>query len=273
MNDDQRDIIYSTADICDMYGFSASGLRFLEDKGIIAPRRESKNRYRIFTLRDCSRIFNSRILRQYQFSMDAVTEMMGPSSLDTYLSRFEAQRAALEDELAYKQKLLASMNQRLALLKHLKEPRPYRMVTTAPMLRLNLLSKKGKASVANAEQFQKWFGALPFTAASLQISRETLREESPEKSFGFIIEEEQAAANGLLTDPNTTLLPAMNCLYTYLDFDDDLHDFGAALAPVMQRLDAMHLRLNGDPFTRMLGCLNPGRGMRRLDEAWFPVEN
>ncbi len=263
---------YTTAEICEMYGLSASGLRFLEDQGLITPQRNTYNRYRIFTLTECMRLFSSRILRQYGFSMPQSISATLHTTIPEHLSQLDEHEAALEAEIRHKQQLLASLRKRRALIERIQDERPCCLVRSPDMLRLTLVSKTNSSACANAEDFQHWYAQLPFTAASLLIDQSTLEADEIVHDLGFIIEMDAAAQYGIAPSAHTASLPAACCLYTCLDFAEDLHDLPASLAPTMQTISQMNLEIAGDPFTRMLGGIDLGSGMRRMDEAWFPVK-
>lgn len=263
--------LYTTSEVCDMYGLSASGLRFFEEKGLITPERDSGNRYRVFTLTECSRLFFCRILRQYGFNINQCVQLLLSGTPEDYTQNILERKIELEAEIAEKQALLASLNRAEAIFRQLKRRTPYHIVTSPTMLRVSWKDSDSPRSISDI--FQKWYNALPFSAASLLIDQNSLadKQHDPLVTLGFIIESIEASKYGLHPDGHTTLLPARRCLYTILHCNDTLDNIAESLQPALNTIADMGFSLDGHPFTRMLCSADLGHGMERFDEAWFPI--
>lgn len=256
--------LYTTSEICDMYSLSASGLRFFEEKGLISPERDRSSRYRVFTLTECSRLFLCRILRQFGFSTDESVQLVLHGTQSDYSQSLQERSQALEEEIRYKQALLDELKRSQEMLSRIAKKPPVHILQCPTMLRL---------TCSKNEYFQQWYAALPFSAASLEINRDSLLDPGAELSYtlGFIIESARAADFGLSPNEDTTILPARRCLYTILSYSDTLDNIEDVLSPVLESISAMGFVLAGNPFTRMLGALDMGSGSMRFDEAWFPI--
>jgi len=265
----QIDRLYTTSEVCDMYGLSASGLRFFEEKGLIKPERASGNRYRVFTLTECSRLFLCQILRQYGFKLPDSIHLLLQGTPEEIHRRMQERRAELQAEICEKQALLASLDHSIDVVSQLNKNPPFHIVTSPTMLR-HCLDSSSAASGSN-DGFRRWYAALPFTSASLYIRQESLLDEQPDISLGFIIESDKASHYGLHPDAHTTLLPARRCLYTIIHCNDTLDDISENLRPALDAISSMGFVVDGDPFSRMLGSADLGRGMLRFDEVWFPI--
>lgn len=260
----QSERLYTTSEICDMYALSASGLRFFEEKGLISPERDHSNRYRVFTLTECSRLFFCRILRQFGFNTDDSVQLVLRGTPAEYERCLQERKQALQAEIKYKQELLLELERSQQMLARLPKKPPIHILQCPTMLRLTCNKN---------EYFQQWYAALPFSAASLEIDQESLLspQSDPSYTLGFIIESARAAQYGLNPNEDTSILPARRCLYTILSYNDTLDNIADVLLPVLDAIHAKGFVLDGNPFTRMLGALDIGNGSMRFDEAWFPV--
>lgn len=260
----QSERLYTTSEICDMYALSASGLRFFEEKGLISPERDRSSRYRVYTLTECSRLFFCRILRQFGFSTDECVQLVLRGTPSDYNRCLQERRQALQAEIKYKQDLLDELTRSQEMLSRLAKKPPMHILQCPTMLRLTCNKN---------EYFQQWYAALPFSAASLEIERNSLLNPHEELSYtlGFIIESARAAQYGLRPNEDTAILPARRCLYTILSYSDTLDNIDDVLSPVLDVIRTKGFILDGNPFTRMLGALDVGSGSMRFDEAWFPI--
>lgn len=272
-----REIIrsYTTSDICSMYGLSVSGLRYFEEKGLIHPQREQGNRYRVFSLTDCSRLFFCRMLRQYGFSMDQSVQLVLSATPEEYQDKLTRQERLIEAEIARKQLLLGALRRTRDLIHQSAHALPVELTFSPSFLRLRLRSSgRHGGACENTEDFQKWYAALPFTAASLRFDRSAMNEPGGEYTYdmGFIITVQEAAGHGIVPNENTSLLPSRPCLYTILHGRDDLNNIHTNIPAILREISDRQLALCGDPVTRMICSLDTGKGMERFDEAWFPIE-
>jgi DNA-binding transcriptional MerR regulator len=76
MQDDpsDRDTLYSAAELAEEFSLTAQGLRFYEEKGLIAPMRVGKTR--VYSYRERGRLLLIQKLRRLGFSIDAIREYL-----------------------------------------------------------------------------------------------------------------------------------------------------------------------------------------------------
>jgi len=150
-------------------------------------------------------------------------------------------------------------------------------VRTSPaMLRLAMRKRSGDCAGGapeNSRDFQEWLNHLPFTAASMCVTRSSLESGGDlDFNLGFIATPETVERLGIRRGNACAFLPQRRCLYAVLEGSDtDFHN-PARFLPALEEIAGRGLSLSGDPYTRMLGVFDAGRGMLRYDEAWFPVD-
>ena len=268
---------YSTADIRSLYGLTLNGLKFYEDKCLIAPEREAANGYRVFSMTECSRLFRLRILRQYGFSIDQCIDLVTGATAAELQARLSQRRAALQQEIHFKRALCKSIKRALALIRRAGGAPPLEKRMSPALLRLSLATKdraRGSAC-ANPEDFQRWYEALPFTSASIMLEREAFLAGDPacfKLNLGFVAEASLPAARRLPASVHLQPLSPRPCLYTIVRVPDSLQGVWAPFDGLRRRLQEKGLRLADNPFTRMIGTFDAGAGVSRYDEAWLPLE-
>lgn len=267
---------FTTADIKGMYGLTLNGLKFYEDKGLIAPEREPVNGYRVFSMTECSRLFRLRILRQYGFSIDQCLDLVTGATAAELEARLSQRRAALQEEIRLKRALCKSIRRAQALIRRAGGAPILEMGESPALLRLALLTQNRGRSCANSEDFQRWYQALPFTSASMMLEREAFLTGDPARfklNLGFVAEADFPADCHTPSGAYLQQLSPRPCLYTIVRVPDSLKGVWAPFEVARRHLQEKGLRLADNPFTRMIGTFDAGDGISRYDEAWFPIEN
>lgn len=272
-----RQSIYSTSDMMSMYGLTNNGLFFYEKKGVIAPERTPENQYRVFTMRECSRLFMARIYGKCGLSVDESAVAVDYISAGDLAELFRRRRDALAAEARYQLAVARELKKNELLLQRILSGETLFSVLTSPaMLRLPIRRRKEArfgGAPENSRDFQEWLNYLPFASASICVSQSSLVSCSEvEFNLGFIAPLETLEHLGIRPGSACTLLPPRRCLYAVLEGSDTDFNEPDRFAPALNELKKRNLTLSGDPYTRMIGVFDAGRGMLRYDEAWFPVD-
>ncbi|HTP83856.1 MAG TPA: MerR family DNA-binding transcriptional regulator [Alphaproteobacteria bacterium] len=130
MNDSattERDRLWSAAELAREFALTAQGIRFYEEKGLIAPARVGKTR--VFGYRERARLILIQKLRRLGFSLDAIREYLslykadasgatqyqvGLKRIAERIAELEAKRRDIDEALAGLKTLEADAKERLA---------------------------------------------------------------------------------------------------------------------------------------------------------------
>jgi len=130
MNDSattERDRLWSAAELAREFALTAQGIRFYEEKGLIAPARVGKTR--VFGYRERARLILIQKLRRLGFSLDAIREYLslykadasgvtqyqvGLKRIAERIAELEAKRRDIDEALAGLRTLEADAKERLA---------------------------------------------------------------------------------------------------------------------------------------------------------------
>ena len=269
--------LYSTVDIKKLYGLSTKGLFYYEDKGIISPRRENENRYRVFSSEECARLYQARLYRSMHFSMEESVQMIRHVTYDEMMTSMQHKQEMLTREAQELLLLSAQIEKTTELLSSLNDGHKlWEYKFCSEMMRVFIQrhdAPDGRTTCENMDEYQTWCAGTPFTAASIMISRESLKKDRDYAySLGFIAETEAAARLNLRQSENTLILPPRLCLHTIISGENTDYFTATRFLSTAKQIEEEGWKIAGDPFTRMIGTFDLGQGMLRYDEAWFPVE-
>jgi len=112
----ERDRLWSAAELAEEFALTAQGIRFYEEKGLIAPARVGKTR--VFGYRERARLILIQKLRRLGFSLDAIREYLSLYKADASgaerIAELEAKRRDIDEALAGLKTLEADAKERLA---------------------------------------------------------------------------------------------------------------------------------------------------------------
>lgn len=105
---------FRIAEAAHLSGFSQQGLRFLEDKNVVAPARTGNGGYRTYDLWQTGNILYGKMLRTYGFSLEDAASLAKSATLDSVVAQLIEQQSALARDIAHKKAVLAVLSKRAA---------------------------------------------------------------------------------------------------------------------------------------------------------------
>ncbi|MFE6076686.1 MerR family transcriptional regulator [Paenibacillus sp. NPDC057886] len=106
---------YKISEISKLYGISVDSLRYYEDLGVLEPQRE-KNNYRIYSLKDISKLNIIRDLRLLDFSMQKIKDYLDNHSLDKTLEILYEEQRLIQDRIHKLQQRGNMINERVNVI-------------------------------------------------------------------------------------------------------------------------------------------------------------
>lgn len=104
---------FKISEISRMTGFSASGIRFFEDAGVITPERGKNEKYREFALEDLQRLLICRKFRDCGFTLEESVELMRNSTPQDLKNHIRRQTECLRTQMIETQALLEHFNEKI----------------------------------------------------------------------------------------------------------------------------------------------------------------
>ncbi|MFC9708964.1 MerR family transcriptional regulator [Paenibacillus sp. NPDC056933] len=106
---------YKISEISKLYGISVDSLRYYEELGVLEPQRE-KNNYRIYSLKDISKLNIIRDLRLLDFSMQQIKDYLDNHSLDKTLEILYEEQRLIQERINKLQQRGKMINERVNVI-------------------------------------------------------------------------------------------------------------------------------------------------------------
>lgn len=272
MTDSAEDIRYKTSDILSLYGLSNKGLFYYEEKGLISPQRSCGGNYRVFTLRETSRLHECRLLRSYGFSVEDSVSLVANASPDELLASFEQRLHGILRDMIWSQMIMDQLQRDMESIKRIQcGDIPWEIVERPGMIRISLRDMRSSYDQQSEACYQEWQKYLPIANASLLFSEyESAHDEIP-VNLGFIMDASVTKQLNIEIPDNAELLEPVKCLHTFVAGPNHLLNQKQRLSGLLDYVNAHHLQINGSIVTRMIASCNIGNGMQRFDHAWCPI--
>lgn len=197
-------LLYSIGEVSRITALSLKALRLYQEKGLLQPTRiDDETGYRYYSQRDVERAQAIRALRDLQFSMEEIRDVLARLDEGGSLSDVLAQmRSRLAQEVAGAQRALLAVD---ALMQHEEHARAYLRAPPAitqrelPAQRVAVLRARGRYSDANV-MFPRLFGAVAMSVVGAPfclLHEAEYREEDADISWCVPVQEALEAADGV----------------------------------------------------------------------------
>lgn len=256
-------------------GFSASGIRYYEERNIISPTYGRDGTYRSFGLEDVARLLDCKNYRECGYGTDEVVAMLSSQTEQETIGHLQACQQRLHREIVRKENLEGFIRQRITALEEAASGNTSVALAESPAFYWEPLWIPGERDDLVAEIPSEECGfVIPFADSSLLLASSDLAIAAkpserirPSIGYGIARKFTEIAAG----TPRTIFLPSRKSVYTQIEIDEDFTIPAERLAPVLSYLEQHDLVCNGRPFTHRL-ITQYGNASRRYDELWVPVD-
>lgn len=98
--------------VAKLTGFSPSGVRYLESRGVASPSGGRKGTYRMYTLDDVARLLECRNYRECGFDIEETAELFHAEGATGVAEKLKERAGSLRDEIAFLENLEAFIEDR-----------------------------------------------------------------------------------------------------------------------------------------------------------------
>jgi len=257
-------------------GFSASGIRYYEERNIISPAYGRDGTYRSFGLEDVARLLDCKNYRECGYGTDEVVALLSSETEQETIEHLQACQQRLRREIVRKENLEGFIRQRITALEEAVSGNVSVTLAESPAFYWEPLWIPGERDDLVAEIPSEEAGfVIPFADSSLLLASDDLNAAPkpcdcirPSVGYGIARKFTETAAG----TPRTIFLPSRKSVYTQIEIDDDFTIPPDRLVPVLKYLEQHELACNGRPFTHRL-ITQYGGASRRYDELWVPVDH
>ena len=251
-------------------GFSPSGIRFLEERGVITPSGGRDGTYRAYSIEDVARLLECKNYRECGFDLLETAQLLTDADADATCQMLNTRAEAIRRRIAELEALEAHIIERTQGIEEAHEDCKPRIVhRTDAMYWAPLWMPDEVVDVPPQIPSEEDGFAIPFADSSILIEGGiTTAPSDLNVRIGYAIRSRNAArvpkALGTILIPSTTAVRAIIQVNETFGFDED------DLATIRLYMDDHGLEALGDAFTLRL-CTLHDPSEQRFDVMWQPV--
>ena len=219
--------------VAKMTGLSPSGIRFLEEQGLLSPSGGRKGSYRSYTLSDVSKLLDYRNYRKCGVSQENILKLIGDSGDLSGKEVFEARCDELEEDILQSTRLLHFLRRRGKDIEHANHAGTFWELTERPaIIWMPLKTVKGSYS----EWPDNTGFDIPYTDSTLLFDSESIMAASDEAAseLGIGMLESDVLKTGFLGLKDVRYFESHFALHCIVEITDS---FGISV-PILQRTSA-----------------------------------
>ena len=271
---------YKIGDMANLLGISQEAVRFYEKQGLINPRRDKKNGYRLYHAVDLNVLMRLRAYTSYGYTVNEAIALFKDSDLFDLSASLEERSQVLHAQI--------EADHRLLLCAQLRERHLHRVsgmlgectIENSPAMygivyRSNLDISEDMTTRALVRD---WMQMRPFSEALLLYNKEYWTGDSLHVySQGLCIDALFARRFGIETDERVLHFPSTKSVYTIAKIpyeawpekdEERTRSFDYARAFIKEK----GLRVTGDSYGRTLHTSMKAGEYVHYCEQWIPVE-
>ena len=269
---------YKIGEIASMLGISISALRFFEERGMVFPKRDSENSYRMYKPVDLNRLLRIKTYTQCAFSIEETAEIMCDSDLGVLADRYRDKLDALEDQIIWEQRRLSFMRHSVDELDYARSMLGKWTFRTRPaMYCLPFRTTHHIKTDAQCRKLIKqWTQLKPFSESLDLISEEELMSGGCASEYGLLIEERNLGNFQISENEHILYYPKReHCAFTVYTGDTSRSENTVAefLGCVMAELREQGYGVGGETIGRVLHTsAASGESLQFTTEFWIPLK-
>lgn len=269
-------IKFKIGEISRLSGFSPSGIRFLEEAGVVSPSRGKNEKYREYSLTDLQRILICRKYRECGFSLQQTVELMRNEDIKVLQTHLSTQMECIRQSLIEKQALLEFLTQQSNEIEDLQRNEGKCQMRQMPALYWLKLWQPGDSELDNTplSLLVDWIARSPFTNSCLLLSKESVLygEGRVQTIWGTAIEERFAKMIDFSLEAKPEYLPSHECVQTIICLNEDLTISASDLERVRVFIRQNHYEVIGRAVSRFFYSIVTDDKLERFDHLWIPIK-
>lgn len=264
------------SDISRMTGLSASGIRFYEKAGVIAPRRAKNQKYRDFSMHEIHLLLMCKKYRDCGFTLQESVDLVNCPDTRQIRSGFETQAEKLDLEIKKKMLLLDYLREKTGNYEcTVSSGKACFEISRMPaMVRVKLWQPGSHDSESlTISELPEWLDLAPFVESSLLLSENDLLYGNGElpTDWGLAIREDYADSLGFTSKSAVQHYPSSECIHTCVHISDALTVPSRQFTGLINFLEDHNLYITGPAISRLLYITNHSDNLNRLDSLYIPV--
>lgn len=261
-----------------LFGLSANGVKLYEQYGLLHPRRDEQNQYRVYDYEDMAMMAVAARYRQYGYSIADTVTMICRTDAQEHAQRLDAQRARLAEEerrIHQMQRHLQTQAARMRLSLQLMD----KCIFDEKPPMFNIPLRRGETDIAGQqENLASWIDRnAAFLMPSVLLDGPYFIDRGYRHSpvIGFAADSQMADVHGVALGKGVTYLPVKLCVVTgvRVSLNPKQEEFEAAGERIVRYAkEHGNVQIQGGGFCTLLQPETEGNEMKFQGLLWTPVE-
>ena len=270
---------YRIGEVSKMVDVPVETIRFLEQKGLVSPEKNTETGYRFYSVWDINLILDYKKFRKIGFSSRETVDLVRDSSFADLLEQLDAKRKeaaylshfyqAKALKLKNFQSVLRNAPELVGKYYIMNRPENYSLFTRA--------HSGGNLKMTNARDTEGGFEEVtrnyPFVEHIYRLKKGELMlpEEQEEAEWGFTVKKYWADRVGIQLLPKMEHIRPVTALFTVITLDEQEYFTRSAAENALQYMEDHHYTLCGDILGVYIATVREGGRNVRYMELWMPI--
>lgn len=270
---------YRIGEVSKMVDVPVETIRFLEQKGLVSPEKNTETGYRFYSVWDINLILDYKKFRKIGFSSRETVDLVRDSSFADLLEQLDAKRKeaaylshfyqAKALKLKNFQSVLRNAPELVGKYYIMNRPENYSLFTRA--------HSGGNLKMTNARDTEGGFEEVtrnyPFVEHIYRLKKGELMlpEEQEEAEWGFTVKKYWADRVGIQLLPRMEHIRPVTALFTVITLDEQEYFTRSAAENALQYMEDHHYTLCGDILGVYIATVREGGRNVRYMELWMPI--
>jgi DNA-binding transcriptional MerR regulator len=270
---------YRIGEVSKMVDVPVETIRFLEQKGLVSPEKNTETGYRFYSVWDINLILDYKKFRKIGFSSRETVDLVRDSSFADLLEQLDAKRK----EAAYLSHFYQAKTLKLKNFQSVLRNAPELVVKYYIMNRpenYSLFTRAhsgGNLKMTNARDTEGGFEEVtrnyPFVEHIYRLKKGELMlpEDQEEAEWGFTVKKYWAERVGIQLLPRMEHIRPVTALFTVITLDEKEYFTRSAAENALQYMEDHHYTLCGDILGVYIATVREGGRNVRYMELWMPI--
>ncbi len=249
---------HSSSDLVKRLGVTREMLRYWEEAGLIAPKRDEGNRYRSYSDRDGFEVLRIKMLQSYQFSARQVSESLESQSLDAQVAYLMDVETNLERQISLLQAHLMRVRKHRSFAEDAMQPPDYvAEMETFGIYRLLMLGEGTPPLPELTARAGEWIAQAPITEIGWALpwpKDEAAWQGKLAAQIGMLAMPHCVQEHALCVEPPVDFFPAGHSLRMMVRTRDPFCIEASALSPLRRYAQERGWTVISDVSGRYSGC-------------------
>lgn len=270
-----NDMKYKIGDVERIIGIAPETIRFFEKRGIVKPKKNEKNNYRLFNAMDIHKLVAYKYYRNMDFTTDEAIDFLDNYNFREASARLSEQIVAIENKIKHYQELSVRIKEVKESFNNIERLVDNYVLEEGPELiffnnQVNHQFKKGEVETKK-KVTRKWLEHMPFIWLALNILEADI-PDGTQVFWGYAISTKYQEKINQLDLNYSKRIEAKLCVHTIIKCSNDEILQPYRLKPALNYIREQGLQLNGEVVGWIINEEHDKNQLARYFELWIPVK-